>query len=134
MEMKEQRSDISNLDDIKLLVDSFYSKVRQDALIGPIFDREIGNNWPTHLEKMYRFWQTILFDAHTYNGRPFPPHAKLPIDKEHFERWLALFESNLDAQFAGPVTEEARFRAHKMAELFQIKLQHIRQDPFRPLL
>lgn len=128
------KQDISHLDDIKNLVDSFYGKVQVDNFIGPIFNEKIGNNWPEHLGKMYQFWQTILLDQHTYQGRPFPPHAQLPIEQEHFERWLALFEATVDELYKGPIADEAKSRGRKMAALFQVKLEHIRQSPFRPLL
>ena len=127
-------NDLSGPADVKLLVDEFYNSVQQDDLIGPIFNEVIQDRWPVHLAKMYQFWESILFDKTTYQGRPFPPHAQLPIQKEHFDRWLALFYQNLDRLFAGPIAEQARFRADKMAELFQIKLANIRNDKFRPLL
>ena len=128
------KTDISTLDDIKLLVNSFYGKVQKDDLIGPIFQEKIQDRWSAHLEKMYSFWQTILFDEHTYGGRPFPPHAQLPISQEHFERWLLLFHETVAELFEGPIANEAQARGSKMAALFQIKLDHIRQSPFRPLL
>lgn len=129
-----RNTDIQTLDDIRLLVDSFYSKVQQDQQLGPIFQASIQDRWPQHLAKMYSFWQTILLDEYTYNGRPFPPHARLPIDKAHFERWLQLFHETVDELFQGTVAEEAKSRGNKMAALFQIKLEHIRQSPFPPLL
>lgn len=129
-----RNTDIQTLDDIRLLVDSFYGKVQQDQQLGPIFQASIQDRWPQHLAKMYSFWQTILLDEHTYNGRPFPPHARLPIDKAHFERWLQLFHETVDELFQGTVAEEAKSRGNKMAALFQIKLEHIRQSPFPRLL
>jgi hemoglobin len=33
------------------LVDSFYSRIRSDQLLGPIFADAIGSNWRPHLEK-----------------------------------------------------------------------------------
>lgn len=132
--MENTKEDIQNLNDIKRLVDTFYGSVQKDTLIGPIFNGVIQDRWPEHLEKMYTFWQTILLETHTYQGRPFPPHAQLPIEKQHFDRWLLLFEENLNNLFSGPIADEARFRAHKMAELFQLKLEHIRKDPFHPLI
>eukprot|EP01038_Epipyxis_sp_PR26KG_P001891 gene1891-2670_t len=92
---------IENLDDIRFLVDTFYTRVRADELIGPIFNERIGERWPEHLDKMYRFWQTILLEEHTYEGAPFRPHADLPVHLEHFERWVALFEENLLQHFEG---------------------------------
>ena len=75
------KNDIATLEDIKLLVDTFYSQVQKDDFLGPIFNEKIGNRWPEHLEKMYRFWQTILLEVHTYSGSPFPPHKQLPVAK-----------------------------------------------------
>ena len=85
------KNEILNITDVKQLVDTFYEKVREDELLNPIFNNLIQEHWPEHLEKMYRFWQTILLEEHTYFGNPFVPHAKLPVKKEHFDRWLQLF-------------------------------------------
>jgi hemoglobin len=126
--------DILSLDDVKNLVDTFYGKVRQDELIGPIFDERIQDRWPQHLEKMYTFWQTILLGEHTYYGAPFPPHAQLPVEKIHFERWLFLFKETLDALFEGKTAEEAKWRADKMAEMFQYKIQHYRNNAGKSLI
>ncbi|MGL5111009.1 MAG: group III truncated hemoglobin, partial [Flavobacterium sp.] len=65
--------DLQDLNDIKTMVNTFYDNVRKDTSIGPVFNEKIGDRWPEHLEKMYRFWQTILFEVHTYSGSPFPP-------------------------------------------------------------
>jgi len=40
--------DIQNEADIKLLVDSFYAKVKTDDLLGPIFLEKLGENWENH--------------------------------------------------------------------------------------
>lgn len=126
-------SDITTLNDIKHLVDSFYTKVQKDSLIGDIFNRVIQDNWPVHLEKMYRFWQTVLLEEHTYSGSPFTPHAKLPIGKAHFERWLALFNQTVDELFKGEKADEAKWRANKMAELFQLKIEFYQNNSAKPM-
>ena len=51
----EETKDILTLEDIKILVDAFYEKVRQDELLAPIFNERIQDRWPQHLEKMYAF-------------------------------------------------------------------------------
>ncbi|OCB78094.1 group III truncated hemoglobin [Flavobacterium crassostreae] len=122
------RTDITTLEDIKLLVDQFYARVQKDPFIGPIFQQKIANHWPDHLEKMYRFWQTILLETHTYSGSPFPPHKHLPIDHEHFERWMHLFTQTVDHLFAGTIAEEAKFRAKNMAEMFHHKITYFRDN------
>ena len=106
-----EKGDIRTIEDVRLLVDTFYGRARLDELVGPIFNDTIQDRWPEHLAKLYNFWQTILLGQHTYNGSPFLPHAKLPIDKRHFDRWLQLFHGTLSDLFEGPTTEEAKQRS-----------------------
>ena len=120
--------DIDNLEDIKLLVNTFYSKVQEDKLIGVIFNEKIGNRWAEHLEKMYRFWQTILLEEHTYSGSPFPPHKQLPVRKEHFNRWMQIFTETVDNLFTGPIADEAKLRGQNMAEMFLYKIEYFRKE------
>jgi hemoglobin len=120
---------ILTLADIKTLVDTFYDRIREDELLAPIFNNRIQDKWPVHLEKMYRFWQTVLLEEHTYFGSPFMPHAKLPVDHEHFATWLTLFNKTVDELFTGVKAEEAKWRAAKMAELFEAKITHGRNNP-----
>lgn len=130
----EEQKDISNIDDIRKLVDVFYDRVRQDALLAPIFNGVIQERWPQHLGTMYRFWETVLLGNHTYMGSPFVPHAKLPIDEQHFDAWLALFTATVDELFTGKVADEAKWRAAKMAVMFETKIKHYQQNNFRNLL
>jgi len=130
----EKQKQIIELDDIKLLVDSFYGKVREDKLLAPIFNNRIGEKWPEHMEKMYRFWQTVLLGEHTYHGSPFVPHAQLPVDKEHFNQWMSLFNQTIDEHFRGDKAEEARWRAGKMAEMFHYKIEFYRNHPEKRIL
>jgi len=123
------KKDIQTLDDIKVLVDRFYSTVREDSLLGPIFQERIQDNWTIHLEKMYSFWQTILLDQHNYFGSPFPPHVNLSIDAHHFSQWLKLFEATVDQLYSGEKAEEAKWRAQKMAQMFQFKLEYLHANP-----
>lgn len=118
--------DIQTLDDVKLLANSFYEKVRGDETLADIFNERIGNRWPEHLEKMYRFWQTVLLEEHTYFGAPFPPHANLPVGHFHFEKWLKLFHATVDDLFTGEKAEGTKWRANRMAEMFELKIQYHR--------
>lgn len=128
------RKTISSLEEIRLLVDTFYGKVQQDTLIGPIFNEVIQDRWPTHLAKMYSFWQTVLLNEHTYHGTPFLPHMHLPIHPQHFERWMAIFNETVDELFEGEIAEEAKWRAEKMASMFIHKLDFYRKNRQEPLI
>lgn len=126
--------DIETLEDIQLMVDTFYGKVRQDDLLGDIFEAVVQGRWEKHLNKMYSFWQTVLLEERSYFGRPFPPHMVLPIEKQHFDRWLALFEETVQTLFEGEKALEARWRAGKMAEMFLAKLTYYRNHSANPLI
>lgn len=131
--MKKQK-DISNIEDIQLMVNSFYEKIRRDDLLGDIFNLIIQDNWDTHLEKMYRFWQTVLLGERTYYGSPFAPHAKMPIEQKHFERWKALFVDTVDEYFIGKKADEAKWRAEKMAEMFLMKIEYFNNSQTKPII
>jgi len=126
--------DISNIEDIRLLVNSFYNKVRQDEILADIFNGIIQENWSVHLEKMYRFWQTVLLSEHTYYGSPFAPHAKMPIGEIQFNRWKKIFFETVDEYFVGQKADEAKWRAEKMAEMFQMKIKYYQNNQAKPLL
>lgn len=114
--------DLETEDDIKLMVDSFYQKVNEDELLSPIFNDFAGVSWDQHLSKMYNFWNTILFARGDYKGSPFPKHAPLPVSKDHFERWVSLFEKNMDEHFKGEKAEDAKNRARIISWTFQSKM------------
>jgi hemoglobin len=111
-------ADIQSETDIKLLVDSFYGKVRADDLLGPIFEEKIGGHWDRHLETMYRFWGMALFGESGYSGHPLSKHLTLPIEETHFNRWLHLFFTTLNEHFQGPVAGEAMKKAGIIARTF----------------
>jgi hemoglobin len=74
------------------LVDAFYIKVRDDRLLGSVFADAIGNAWGPHLEKMNRFWSSVLLDSRAYKGNAMAVHQQLPgLAKHHLERWLQLW-------------------------------------------
>jgi hemoglobin len=121
--------EIETIDDIKKLVDNFYGRIREDEILADIFNKIIQNRWPEHLEKMYRFWQTVLLEEHTYNGSPFLPHAQLPVNKEHFEKWLTLFYATVDEYFIGELADRAKWQGERMAQMFNMKIEHYRNNP-----
>jgi hemoglobin len=80
------------------LVDRFYDRVRADALLGPVFEREIGGQWEPHLARMKAFWASVALNAGTYSGRPVAVHQRLEgVTRGHFVRWLELFHDTLAA-------------------------------------
>jgi len=125
--------DINGIDDIGLFVDEFYARVRADDLIGPVF-MEVILEWQPHLDKMYAFWNAVLFGVSGFKGNPFAKHAPLPIEQEHFDRWLELFYRTIDTHFEGPVADDAKKRAGIMAEMFLYRLKNIAGNPNRVVM
>jgi hemoglobin len=128
LKRKMDQHDILSLEDVKLLVNTFYGKVREDETLAQIFNERIKDRWPEHLEKMYPFWQTVLLEEQTYFGAPFPPHANLPVERLHFEKWLELFHATVDELFVGQIAEEAKWRGNRMAEMFELKIEYRRRQ------
>lgn len=109
-------------EDISLLVRSFYSKVRKDNLLGPIFNRIIKEDeWSEHFDKLTRFWASNLFAEQSYFGSPTQAHVDVDrrvnhrIEQEHFGRWLQLWFETIDELFEGKKSTEAKEMARKMA-------------------
>ena len=115
--------EITGIDDIKFLVNTFYDKVRKDELLAPIFLEKIPGDWGPHLETMYRFWNAALFSVREYTGNPFMKHAGLPLSAKHFDQWITLFYETIDEHFSGAVAEEAKRRAMIMAHTFYRRME-----------
>ena len=115
-------NDIQTTEDIRQMVDSFYEKVNQDKLLSPVFNDFAKVDWESHLPKMYAFWNFLILGIPGYQGKPFPPHALLPVSTDHFNAWLELFQKNIDEQFFGPHAEMAKAKAQNIATTFQYKL------------
>jgi hemoglobin len=76
-------------------VETFYGKVRQDELIGPIFAERIAD-WPPHLARMKAFWRSVLHNSGEFAGNPMLKHIVIPgLEERHFARWLELFYATL---------------------------------------
>ena len=121
--MINSQPDITSEAAIRLLVDGFYAKVVEDALLGPVFNGFAHVDWPRHLPVMYDFWSSLLLGTTRYHGRPFPKHLPLPIGTAHFQRWLALFRATVDELFAGLKVEEAKLRGQAIVQVFAARLQ-----------
>lgn len=124
---KSMKRDIENKSDIETFVNGFYGKVRGDELLAPVFDAKIPDTaWPEHLQRLYAFWNAILFAETGFEGNPMQKHLTLPIGREHFDRWLALFTMTIDENFAGAKSEEAKKRAASIAGIMNYKIESLR--------
>ena len=118
--------DIRNRDDIRQLVDEFYARVLADEQIGYIFKDIAHIDLEHHMPIMYDFWDTTLFHSNAYKGNPMQVHIdlhrKVRLEKEHFEKWLQLFNETITELFDGEKAELAKTRALSIATVMQIKI------------
>lgn len=102
------------------LVHAFYARVREDDVLGPIFNGAI-DDWDAHLEKLCAFWSSVTLMSGRYKGTPMKVHAELPgIVGAHFDRWLGLFRQT--ARDVCPPAAAALFidRAERIAQSLEL--------------
>ncbi len=107
---------------VERLVQIFYERIRADAVLGPIFEGRLAGRWDRHLTAMVDFWSSVVLMSGRYSGRPHAAHQPLGLTPEHFERWLALFETTVAELCAGPAAARFIDRAHRIADSLQIGL------------
>lgn len=108
-------------DAISACVNRFYDKAHADPLLGPVFAATIAD-MEGHLETVRNFWSRALLGTSRYDGHPYPPHVSLPIEPEHFDRWVALFEEACRETLPPAKAEEAISKARHMSVCFQAGL------------
>lgn len=110
--------DLETRADIEDLVRAFYRQVAMDDLLGPIF-AVAGVDWSTHIPKLVDFWAGQLLGERSYEGNLMPAHrpvnARTPFTAAHYQRWLDLFEAEVDRGFRGPLADQAKHRAGRFA-------------------
>ena len=119
--------DISNREDLYLLMKRFYAKLLADPSISYLFTDIAKINLEHHLPVLVDFWDNILFDSDTYRKNAMQPHmalhAKSPLMPQHFETWLGYFKATVDELFTGPVAFRAKERAVSIATIMKIRVK-----------
>lgn len=121
------KKDIETNQDIQLLVDTFYSEVRKDKFLGPIFESYLAGHWEEHLKLLYKFWHTITFKEMHYYGNPVPVHFSMNLSKDHFDAWLIIWCQTVDQLFEGKRAENAKLRGKTMGAAFLEKIDKKRK-------
>lgn len=111
-------------DYISHLVDTFYGRIREDDILGPIFAEGV-KDWSNHLPTMKRFWSSVALNTGNYSGKPVPAHLKLihMVKPDDFARWLVIFRQTLID--TAPSQEAASYflvRAERIAKSLQLAM------------
>lgn len=100
--------DISNKEDVELLVDKFYDRVLKDEILKPFF---INLDFQKHKPKMVHFWTFTLLDEAGYTTDVTKKHMNMPLEQKHFDQWISLFNATIDTLFVGDKADLAKQRA-----------------------
>jgi len=109
---------------ISVLVDTFYERVRENPILGPIFNQAIGDKWGEHLPRMKDFWASVALNAGRYSGKPVPKHQKLSmVEPSHFTIWLDLFRETLEETAPSPgAVDYFMERAERIGQSLQLAM------------
>lgn len=108
---------------LEVLIPSFYERVCDDALIGPVFNDAIGD-WKHHLKKLVDFWSSVMLTSGRYKGNPVAAHLKhLPtITPPMFDRWLALWAEVTSELLSPEAAGALQNKAVRIAESLKLAL------------
>ena len=114
---------------LEALIPIFYQRVRDDALIGPVFDGAIVD-WDVHLDKLVAFWSSVMLTSGRYKGNPMAAHLKHrgEITAEMFDRWLALWTEVTNDLLPGAAATALQGKAARIAESLKLAL-YFRVEP-----
>ena len=103
--------------ELRALVDAFYTRVRADARLGPIFETHV-TDWDAHSERLTDFWSSLMLTSGRYKGNPFAMHQPFAgeLDVPLLDRWLALWAETTAAAFPPALAAEFQRKAHRVAE------------------
>lgn len=128
--------DIENRADIERLVEAFYTRAMDDAILGPIFVDVAQLDLPSHMPVMCDFWEGILFGARKYPGGMmmvhFQVHQKTTLEPHHFQRWLDYWTETIDEHFAGERARFAKLHAGRVAVAMGQRFAQIPGGPPAP--
>lgn len=125
--------DLDTPERIERMVTLFYRRVLADPLLAPVFLEVAEIDLREHLPLIAAFWKKMLLGDPAYDRHMIAKHRalddKAPLTGAHHERWLALFQANLDDHFQGPQTDRARLIAARIIDNLYAQLSRRRREP-----
>ena len=108
---------------LQALIPCFYSRVREDGLIGPVFNNAI-TDWDDHLKNLIAFWSSVMLTSGRYKGNPVAAHMKHlgEITPPMFDRWLALWAEVTEEILGVPAATALQAKAARIAESLKLAL------------
>lgn len=114
--------------DLARLIPEFYSRVRADPVLGPIFNDAI-DDWPEHLDTLQSFWSSIVLGSGRYKGQPMVIHLRHEKDMTaaNFEQWLLLWRQTTDDLLSPGQAASLQAKARRVAESLRLGVEFHRE-------
>jgi hemoglobin len=114
--------------DLARVIPAFYARVRDDEILGPIFNNAIGD-WPHHLDKLQAFWSSVMTASGRYKGQPMVAHLRHVTDMtgDNFARWLLLWAAVTSELLGAEAADAMQLKAAKISESLQLGIQFHRE-------
>ena len=126
--------DIAEITEERLaaLVPAFYARVRNDPLIGPLFNAAV-HDWAEHLEKLTAFWSSVMLTTGRYKGSPMAAHLRHvdAITPAMFVRWLEIWNETTAELMPPEAAAALQDKAARIAESLQLAM-FFRLPPAEP--
>jgi hemoglobin len=105
------------------LIPAFYARVREDELIGPLFNVAI-DDWGEHLGKLTAFWSSVMLTSGRYKGSPMVAHLRHidSIKPVMFERWLEIWAETTTDMMPPEAAAALQAKAARIGESLQLGL------------
>lgn len=120
------KMDITERQDLELLMKAFYDKALSDPKIGPFFTEIANIDLDKHLPHIIDFWELQLFRKGVYKKNVLQIHqvlnTKKKIEPHHFETWLSLFNTTIDNHFSGENAHLLKTRALSIVTVMKLKM------------
>lgn len=113
-------------DQVTRLVHDFYARVRDEPRLAPVFAARV-DDWDAHLAQLVDFWSAMLRGTRRFSGAPMPKHMAMDeLDRDLFDRWLALFRQTTAECGNPPMQRLADDVAARIADTFWRRFQMLR--------
>lgn len=126
-------NDIQSREDVEALVHTFYTKVRANDELGPIFNSAI-KDWDSHLIHLTNFWESQLFKKNVFSGNPLKKHVEVDennnnlLTNDLFGLWLQFWLGTIDELFDGELASLAKNKARNIASYMFMEIFRSRQS------
>jgi hemoglobin len=123
--MKPDRLDELELNEAAIaeVVDRFYTRVRRDPVLGPVFNAAVAD-WDEHLPRLVDFWSSVMLRSGRYKGDPVAVHQRHAgvITPAMFDRWLGLWSETTGELLPEAAARAMQTRAGMIAESLKLAL------------